>query len=75
MTNNSSPNLVAPSQLHAKSFLMACDTPLLHPYTMLRLFETVMTSAGLDPVPVPREQRKVIITLPRNDGENHHGRK
>jgi hypothetical protein len=65
-------NVSSPSKLlqptatvHAKSFIYACDTPLIHPYLMQRASELMMAAAGVDPLGKPLKERKVVLLSTR----------
>lgn len=73
VSRNPAPNTIGISTLYARSLLMACDQPLLHPYTQLRIYETFAESIGIDPAGTPPEERTVVVTLPRNDGTQRNG--
>lgn len=72
-SRNPSPERMSPGTHYTRSLLMACDQPLLHPYTQLRIYETFAESIGVDPSGTPPEQRTVVVTLPRNDGTQRNG--
>lgn len=65
--------LLPPTPIYAKAFLLACDAPLWHPYTLLRTAEVLIKSAGADPRGKPSDARKIVATLPRNDGTEQNG--
>eukprot|EP00882_Tetradesmus_deserticola_P030933 GHRQ01034947.1.p1 GENE.GHRQ01034947.1~~GHRQ01034947.1.p1 ORF type:complete len:251 (-),score=102.83 GHRQ01034947.1:63-731(-) len=58
--------LLYPRATSARRFIYSCDTPLLHPYLVQRMSETMLAAAGLDPRGVPWEQRKVVLVIGRN---------
>lgn len=75
LANASQKQLLPPSPVRAKALLLACDAPLWHPYTLLRTAETLIQMSGADPTGRHTSDRKIILTLPRNDGtENNGGR-
>lgn len=73
MTNLSSPVLIEPSTIHTRSLLMACDTPLLHPYLALRVSEQILIASGTHPSGMPRDLRKVVLAVTRTDGSERNG--
>jgi hypothetical protein len=64
--NISTSRLIPPGQVQAHKLIYSCDTPLLHPYLVQRMSETMLTSAGVDPKGVPWDQRKVLLLIGRN---------
>jgi hypothetical protein len=63
--SNPSKLLQPTATVHAKSFIFACDTPLIHPYLTQRASERMMTAAGVDPIGKPLQQRKVVLLSTR----------
>lgn len=69
---NASTNELIPAQtVSAQRFVMACSTPLRHPYLTQRTFE--LLTAGMESLKPPNHPRKVVVTLPRNDGTERNG--
>eukprot|EP00882_Tetradesmus_deserticola_P021314 GHRQ01023079.1.p1 GENE.GHRQ01023079.1~~GHRQ01023079.1.p1 ORF type:complete len:366 (+),score=109.13 GHRQ01023079.1:54-1151(+) len=66
--------LLHPGATNARKFIYACDTPLLHPYLVQRMSETMLSAAGLDPRGVPWDQRKVVLVIGRNNDAGVHNR-
>lgn len=56
--------------LQAQSLIFACDTPLVHPYLMLRFAESLKAAAGLDPKGRPLQDRKVVVLATRMNDKN-----
>ena len=73
MANASRSDLIAPSQMTAGRFLMACDAPLWHPFNTQKTAETILKAAGASGMGVARPMRKVIAALPRADGTERNG--
>ncbi|KAI8462750.1 MAG: hypothetical protein J3K34DRAFT_446894 [Monoraphidium minutum] len=73
LANASQKQLLAPSPVRAKALLLACDAPLWHPYNLLRTAEMLVQMSGADPKGHSTSARKVIVTLPRNDGSEKNG--
>jgi hypothetical protein len=72
IANASHSRLLPPGKLQAHKFIYSCDTPLLHPYLVQRMSETLLTSAGIDPKGVPWDERKVLLLIGRNKDTGVH---
>lgn len=57
-------------EVQARSFIFACDTPLIHPYLMQRSAELMLEAAGLDPRGKPLAERKVVLLATRMNDKN-----
>lgn len=73
LMTSSAPVVHPPEIVHATSLLIACDTPLLHPYLAQRTSEHIIASSGGDPHGVALSQRKVILAVTRTDGSERNG--
>jgi len=74
VTNLAAQLLPPGMEVHAESFIFACDTPLVHPYLMARSSETMLAGAGLNPKGRPLAERKVVVLLTRmNDPHASNG--
>lgn len=63
--------LVSPAEpVQARSLIFACDTPLIHPYLMLRSAEAMLAAAGLNPRGKPLVDRKVVVLATRMNDKN-----
>lgn len=71
MANASANNLVPVQTILADKFVLSCNTPLRHPYLTHRTFE--LLTAGMESLRPPGHPRKVVVTLPRNDGSERNG--
>lgn len=69
---DTSTQLMAPQglKLLARSFIFACDTPLIHPYLMQRSGELLLAGAGLDPRGKPLSERRVVLMASRMNDKN-----
>jgi hypothetical protein len=72
--NATAQRLIPPKVVHARKFIYSCDTPLLHPYLVQRMSETMLEAAGLDPAGTAWDSRKVLLLIGRNkDSGVHNG--
>ncbi|WIA14784.1 hypothetical protein OEZ85_003268 [Tetradesmus obliquus] len=74
IVNATAQQLIPPRVVHARRLVFSCDTPLLHPYLVQRMSESMLAAAGLNPRGTPWEQRKVLLLIGRNkDSGVHNG--
>eukprot|EP00882_Tetradesmus_deserticola_P023982 GHRQ01026184.1.p1 GENE.GHRQ01026184.1~~GHRQ01026184.1.p1 ORF type:complete len:186 (+),score=20.73 GHRQ01026184.1:26-559(+) len=65
IVNATAQQLIPPGVVHAWKLIFSCDTPLLHPYLVQRMSESMLAAAGLDPRGTPWKDRKVLLLIGR----------